>query len=224
MRNLLIISLIFIISSCAGLGVRTAKYEFDQGIGLFNRGQYEKAIPHFEKATEYDPGFAKAYLYLGRSYLNLGKWLEALGPLRTGFRLSPTESRRQARDILLDALFGAASFELKRGNFRKAIGYLREMLELQPQSERGKKELSGALMDFGGRLLSEGNTSGAIDAFSEAVELSPNDLYAYLGLARAFFKSGDFANALQAVREAIKIDPTSKDAQSLSRQLELMKQ
>jgi tetratricopeptide (TPR) repeat protein len=216
----LIIASIFIISSCAGLGIFSgAKHEFDQGLALFNRGRYEEAIPHFEKATEIDPDFAKAHLYLGRSHLHLGKWLNALGPLRTALRLSPTESRKQVIDILLDALFGAASNELKRGNFPKAIGFFKEILEFQPQSDRGTKELLGALMGYGGKLLSEGNAAEAIGAFSEAVKLSPHNLDAYLGLARAFFKSGNFAQALQTAKDAMKIDPTNKDFQFLFREL-----
>lgn len=222
-KKSLIAASIFIMSSCAGLGIFSgAKHEFDQGLDQFNRGRYEEAIPHFERATEMDPDFAKAHLYLGRSYLHLGKWLNALGPLRTALRLSPTESRKQVIDILLDALLGAASYELKRGNFPKGIGYLKEVLGLDPQSDRGTKELVGALMGYGGKLLSEGNAVEAIVAFSEAVKLSPHNLDAYLGLARAFFESGNFAQALQTTKDAMKIDPTNKDFQFLLR--ELMKQ
>lgn len=219
-RNFLIVTSIFIMTSCAGLGIFSgAKHEFDQGLELFNRGRYEEAIPHFEKATEIAPDFAKAHLYLGRSYLNLGKWFNALGPLRMALRLSPAESRKQVIDILFDALLGAASHELKRGNFPKAIGYLKEVLELQPQSDRGRKELLGALIGYGGKLLSEGNAVEAIGAFSEAVKLSPHNLDAYLGLARAFFKSGNFAQALQTAKDAMKIDPTNRDVQFLFREL-----
>ncbi len=74
-------------------------------------------------------------------------------------------------------------------------------------------------MGSGGKLLSEGNTAEAIGAFSEAVQLSPHNLYAYLGLARAFFESGNFAQALQITKDAMKIDPTNKDFQFLLRGL-----
>jgi tetratricopeptide (TPR) repeat protein len=92
--------------SCAGLGVRkAAQSEFDSGLLLFNRGQYEEAIPHFEKATELVPEFGRAYLYLGRVYLNLGKWQEALPPLRTAFRLAPEESNKELAEIIMDIFF-----------------------------------------------------------------------------------------------------------------------
>jgi cytochrome c-type biogenesis protein CcmH/NrfG len=75
------------------------------------------------------------------------------------------------------------------------------------------------LMGYGGKLLSEGNAVEATGAFSEAVKLFPHNLDAYLGLARAFFESGNFAQALQTAKDAMKIDPTNKDFQFLLREL-----
>jgi tetratricopeptide (TPR) repeat protein len=96
--------------SCAGLNVKkTAQCEFDSGLSLFNRGQYEEAIPYFERATELVPEFGRAYLYLGRAYLNLGKWQEALQPLRTAFRLAPEESNKEIAEIIMDIFFKNSS-------------------------------------------------------------------------------------------------------------------
>lgn len=69
------------------------------------------------------------------------------------------------------------------------------------------------LMGYGGKLLSEGNAVEATGAFSEAGKLSPHNLDAYLGLARAFFKSENFAQALQTAKDAMRIDPTNRDVE-----------
>jgi len=218
-KSLLIITSIFIVSACSSLGIFSgAKKAFDQGMTFFNRGHYEDAIPHFEKATEIDPDFGDAYLYLGRSYLNLGKWVQAIAPLRTALRLSPDKSQIEIVSILADALFGAASSEVKKGNFQTSIGFLREALELQPQSERAKNELFSALIAFGGQLLSAGNMTQAITTFNEAIQLSPNNATGYLGLSKAFLKGGDYMKALQAVKDALQIDPANKDVQSFFRE------
>ena len=91
------------------MGKPTAQSEYDLGLSFFNRGHYEEAISHFERATEIQPEFGKAYLYLGRSYLNLSRWKEAISPLRTAFRLSPEESREQIADMIMDVLLLKAS-------------------------------------------------------------------------------------------------------------------
>jgi tetratricopeptide (TPR) repeat protein len=95
--------------SCAGMSVKTARSEFDSGLSLFNRGQYEESIPHFERATELVPDFGRAYLYMGRAYLNLGKWQKALPALRTAFRLAPEESNKEISEIIMDFFFKNAS-------------------------------------------------------------------------------------------------------------------
>ncbi len=106
-RFLFIIMIAFMLQSCAGVGVFSdAQSEFDRGLAFFNRGQYADAVPHFQKSTEYDPNYARAYLYLGRSYVNMRKWREAIPPLRTAYRISPEETQKEVIDILFDALLG----------------------------------------------------------------------------------------------------------------------
>jgi tetratricopeptide (TPR) repeat protein len=219
-KSLLIITSLFVLNACASLGIFSgAKNQFDQGMAFFNRGHYEEAIPHFEKATELDPDFAGAYLYLGKSYLNLARWVQAIAPLRTALRLSPDKSQVEIVSILVDALFGAASSELGKGNFQTSIGFLREALELQPESQRAKNELFSALITFGEGLLSGGNVTQAITNFNEAIQLSPNNATEYLSLSKAFFKHGDYMKALQSVKDAIQIDPANKEVQSFFREL-----
>ena len=95
-----------ILIACAGSEVKKeAKTEFESGLSFFERGQYEEAAPHFQKATELVPDFWEAHLYLARTYLNVGKWREALPPLRTAFRLSPDESHREIGKIVMDIFF-----------------------------------------------------------------------------------------------------------------------
>jgi tetratricopeptide (TPR) repeat protein len=216
-----VISILLILSSCAGLGVQSpAQSAFEQGLALFNQGKYEEAIPHFTRATELDANFARAYLYLGRSYLNVRKWVEAIPPLRTAFRLSPDEVKKETFNVLLDALFGAAVAELNKGNFPSSISFFKEILVLDPRSGKAKNELVGALVLYGGALLSEGKVAEAVKVFTEATELSPQNFDAYLGLTKAFIEHGDMLRALLAIGNAIGINPTNPEAQSLFQQLQ----
>lgn len=108
-RTILLLALVMMIGSCSALRIFSeAQSEYDQGMALFNRGKFEEAIPHFQKATDIDPEFAPAYLYLGKSYLSIRKWREAVPPLRTAYRLSPDKTTAEAFDLILDALMGAA--------------------------------------------------------------------------------------------------------------------
>ena len=106
----LIFIFFFSLFSCAGVETKPpAQAEFETGLSFFNHGSYATAVPHFEKATELNPEFGRAYLYLGRTYLNLGRWREALYPLRTAMRLSPEESKKEIADIIMDILLQNAA-------------------------------------------------------------------------------------------------------------------
>ena len=95
--------------SCATLNeYRPGQTDFDRGLGLFNHGDFKEAVTHFRRATEENPNFAPAYLYLGRSYLSMRRWREALQPLRTAYRLAPEETKEQVFELMMDAFLGAA--------------------------------------------------------------------------------------------------------------------
>ncbi|HEX8948400.1 MAG TPA: tetratricopeptide repeat protein [Dissulfurispiraceae bacterium] len=137
--------LLLAVASCAVIGIGRAQGEFDKGMALFNRGRYEEAAPHFEKATEHDPNFAQAYIYLGRSYLNLRRWSQAVPPLRTALRLSPEETRKEILNMLMDALLGGAVSEYSYGNFNTARAFLREAVGLDPENTKAQMLLKDLL-------------------------------------------------------------------------------
>ena len=85
------------LTACATVGVPSeAQVAFDHGLRLFQRGQYAEAIPLLQEATTRDPQCGQAYLYLGRSYLNLGQWGNAIPVLRTAFRLAPKRANKKS--------------------------------------------------------------------------------------------------------------------------------
>ena len=72
-------------------------------------------------------------------------------------------------------------------------------------------ELVKTLIVFGSVLLSEGNASGAIDKFSEAVDMAPDNMEGYLGLAKAFMQKGDIFDALKIINKAVERAPTDRE-------------
>ena len=208
------------LASCAGLRVSgEAQSEFDKGLALFNRGQFAEAIPYFEKAVSLEPDFYQAHLYLGRSHLNLHAYGKALAPLRTAYRLSPNDFKREVVDLLIDALLGAAFSELKDGNIQTSLSYIREVLSVGPQAQRIKDDLSRLLVAVGTELFKSGNVRDAVKEYTEAIKTNPDNTGAYIGLAKALFKSGDLLKALDAAEKAISLDPDSKEALGIIKDL-----
>lgn len=210
------------LAGCVSPGiVNSAEREFEMGLGFFNRGLYDEAIPHFHRATELDLNYVDAYIYLGRSHLNMARWAQAIPPLRTAFRLSPARTQDEIINFLIDALLGAARTESTNGNYPSVISNLREGLQLKAGSDKLTTQLVAAIIAHGRELLSQGRYRDAIFSFSVAIRLSPDETDAYLGLAEAFFKEGDFFKALDASEKALQIDPSNRDADSLRRQMKI---
>jgi tetratricopeptide (TPR) repeat protein len=219
-RLSILATIIVVLYSCAtGPLFSRADKEFEAGLSKFNSGRYEEAIPHFSRAAELDPEYVEAYLYLGRSYVSLQRWIDAVPPLRTAYRLSPSETRKEAGNLLLDALLGAAVSEFSSGNFRTSISYLRDGLALEPGSERVKSELMKSLLALGEKSINEGNFQEAISVYEEVLDLFPTNLEAYLGLGKAYFQNGDYNKAVEAVKNVIGVDPNNEKAMFLLRQI-----
>lgn len=133
LRGLLLFLAALSLVSCAGLGVRSdAEQDFDRGLSLFNKGKYAEAVPHFDRAISLDPNYGVAYLYLGRSYVSLRQWEKALPALRTALRLAPEDTKKEALNVLMDALFSASVSEFHKGNLKSSGKYLDEATELDP--------------------------------------------------------------------------------------------
>jgi tetratricopeptide (TPR) repeat protein len=209
------------LTACAHVGVHSdAQGAFDHGLRLFQRGQYAEAIPLLQEATQLDPQFGQAYLYLGRSYLNLGQWGHAIPVLRTAFRLAPEASKHEITQLLLDALLGGATAALKTGGFREAVGLLKEALGLAPHAQHLLPPLVEALIGLGGQLLAQGQLRDAISAFTQATQLAPQQVDAYVGLARALWQQGALFKALAAVQTALRLAPNDSTVRALLHQLQ----
>lgn len=106
-----------LLSSCATFRSFTPGYDsFEAGMASFNHGHFDSAIQHFRKSTLENPNSAQAYLYLGRSYISVGRWKSAIQPLRTAFRLSPHEARDEIMNLIVDAVFAAATMDSRSGD------------------------------------------------------------------------------------------------------------
>ncbi|HMK43656.1 MAG TPA: tetratricopeptide repeat protein [Dissulfurispiraceae bacterium] len=105
--------LVVMLAALSGCGLSAGQDAFDKGMAYFSQGNYEQAIPHFQRAIDLDPEFVDAYIYLGRSQLNMKHWRESIAPLRTAYRLAPDRTKGVVQDLIMDAILGAATQGLK---------------------------------------------------------------------------------------------------------------
>jgi tetratricopeptide (TPR) repeat protein len=221
-RLFMLIAAALLLGSCAMIPgfVSEAQNEFEEGLALFNSGRYQESIPRFQRATDLDPNFGRAYLYLGRSYIGLKSWRQALTPLRTAYRLSPEETKKEALDLLIDALFAGGLDAFKTGNFESSLEYLKEVLGLQPTSAKARSEFLKALIAHGGNSLSRGNLPQAIRLIPRRSSYRPTVSTPYSASAKHSGETVKFSKALEAATVAVTVEPGNSEIQSFLQELQ----
>jgi hypothetical protein len=58
----------------------------------------------------------------------VGRWKSAIQPLRTAFRLSPHEARNEIMNLIVDAVFAAATNDLRLGESGSSDGRYKDLL------------------------------------------------------------------------------------------------
>ena len=101
---------------------------------------------------------------------------------------------------------GLASFA---NSDEEAIGYLRRVLEINPQNEQALVSLHKTLVNEGIRLAKADNRSRARWLLMEASALNPNSELVWLSLAAVVEKPADAVRCLQKV---LKINPNNEQA------------
>ena len=173
-------------------GVITPMIYIHLGNAQLNSGQYESALTNILLGTSGDPAILQAYFVQGQVLNALGRYNEAIAPLKTYLVYSPNEaaawlSLAQASFKLGDfeqalvaysqllmfeehnfeALFNRGLMYFESGNYEEAQADLELAREIDPLSDR-------VAFAFGKLYLILGNPELALEALDEAIQNSQN--------------------------------------------------
>jgi predicted CXXCH cytochrome family protein len=157
-------------------------------------------------------GIASSDRELGLAYANVAieknnrVWgMRAFELLRKAAEVSPNDARVASQ---------LAQLYDRMGNERKAC-------ELYAQAVRSEPASVAAKVNLGTCMAKEGRVAESIELWSDVVARAPGLESARFNLAVAQYRSGDAAAAQRTLREALAINPASRRAVQLMRQLEI---
>jgi Flp pilus assembly protein TadD len=147
------------------------------------------------QAVTVNPRWARAHLNLGTVLAASGRHDEALGHFRTALAFAPTNA---------NAHLSAGLALARLGRLDEAVAAYRRGLTLRPDDATGRTHL--------GELLGRrGDWAGAEREYRIALGLAAHpDLFNSLGVALA--QQGRFADAAEAFRQSLRLDPAHSDA------------
>lgn len=165
------------------------------GIVLWEKGQREEAISHFEKAVNIRPWNVFAQNNLALSLFRQGRLEEAIAHLQMSLQSQPdnTETRK---------ILGAVLFQAGRVN--EAIAQWEQTLKIQPADWEARNSLAWVFATYPNTSIRDGRR--AVNLAQEALRLSggKNPLI-FRTLAAAYAESGRYAEAIDTAQRGLEL-------------------
>jgi tetratricopeptide (TPR) repeat protein len=178
------------------------------------KGEHDMAIRDFSKAIELNPTNALAYENRGEAYKAKGDYDSAIREYSKAIELSEAFSDK--------AHIGRGDAYNAKGDYDSAIQDYSRVIQAYPDYypdtfiKRGdvyksKGDFEKAAQDYNnhGNALIKGKKDydGAIQDYSKAIELVPQDAVAYKNRGNAYKAKGDYEYAFQDYSKAIELNP-----------------
>ena len=176
----------------------------EEGMALFEQGNFNGAIVHYKNALEKDPNFVDARFNLGLAYLETGKLDQA--------------EREFQKVQLQNPQDGRIGFQLARiANFQNkpavAVPLLMEYLKEKPNDP-------GAIEQLAFSATISGDFASAREYLEQALTLEPGRISSKLALINNYMSQGDRGEARKAIDALLAQDPKNRAGLHALAQLE----
>ena len=162
--RLLLLATLFILGSGCASSKKSVKHEealdyFNRGVDLYNNGQVEEAIEHYQKALELDPDFAYGHRTLGTAFKEQGRLEEAIEQYHEAVRANPKFS----------------DLHVEIGDIYHQQGLLDEALAEYKEALRFHFMFFQTHESIGDVYLDKGMIQESVDAYEQALVLKPDE-------------------------------------------------
>jgi protein O-mannosyl-transferase len=166
------------------------------GIVLFEKGQLDDAIAHYETTLQMQPNFWDADYNLGTALLGKGQVDEAIVYCDKAVRMQPNDP---------DAQVALANALLQKRRIDDAIVHYQKAVAIRPDYFLARYGLGHA-------LLERGKLDAAIEHSRAALLIQPNNADCHTVLAIALDEKGQSGEAIKHYEKALQISPQSVSA------------
>ena len=173
-------------------------YNFNQGVGAWEKQDYTKAYKSFNDALVFMPGDTTLTYYAGIAAIQSNDYQKGVEKyLALIDRKDYSEHKKIVKDI--------PNLYLSLNDTTNAIKYAGIATKYYPEDS----EIANQNINYN---IALGNTAGILGELKSQIEKEPNNktLYFYLGIAESSLNNN--AAAYEAYKKAVEIDPSYADA------------
>jgi len=182
-----------------------AKWPYFRGHASLRKGDRKDAARSFERTRALDSRYVPALVWLGDTYLDLGRNSDAQAAFAGALALQPDSA---------PALFGAGRAALARQAYGEATGYLERALQVDPRATVINYPLAMAYRGTGQRekadalLQRRGNTAPDLpDPLLQQADVVLESAVSYEGIGMQALRRQDWGGAVQAFRRGLEVAP-----------------
>ncbi len=162
---------------------------------LIQRNEYQAALDYAIEGSAGDPTLLEGYLAVGRAYVELEVYSDALWPLQTYTAYRPDDA--VGWTYLARALF--------------ALGAIDQSLDAVDRALSLNSRYAPAYLARGLMRIEKGDYQGALSDMLQAQRYGAETFWLTLGLAKAYLHVGNRVEATRYVAEALRTAPSARD-------------
>jgi tetratricopeptide (TPR) repeat protein len=174
---------------------------FNRGEVRYQMGQFTAAVADYTRAIELAPQDAASYNSRGHAHYRLGKDRQAMRDFTKAVEVDPKN---------VEALANRGDLYAELGFYAKAVGDYQQAVRLDPHSQRALQSAAWLMATCPEARFR--STQGALENAAKALELNASRDHRFLDtLAAAEANAGNYAEAQEAVRQAMELAPPESD-------------
>lgn len=196
--------------------------QLEEARAMVSAGDFEDAVEAYEEilAAQED---ARKYYDQGCRYLLVMKYGKAIISFKQALRIN---------DLYAEAYKGLADAYRGKGDEENCKSYLKRAAEIYAQFDRLEetKRIFIEILKYetktpnpyntlGVKLRQQGDYAGAIHAYTQALELTPEDENIHFNMSKAFYFMGDLDAARDSIILALSYNPDFPEAQTIHKRL-----
>lgn len=192
--------------------------ELNEAKDMVKQGNFDDAIEAFEELISYQDE-AQKYYDMGCQFMVQTRYGKAIVSFKKAVKIN---------DLFAEAYKGLADAYKGKGDMDTCKKFLKKAADVHAQFDRLEETKSlfieilkyeadtpNPFNTLGVTLRKQGDYPGAIHAYRQALELTPNDENIYFNMAKALYFMGKLDEASKEIAMSLKMNPEFREADKL---------
>lgn len=169
---------------------------YNEGIALYEQGDFESAITRFNEAIALDSKNAKYYYNLGLSFVKISNYEEAVRAFNNCLQYNPDDN---------EAYYNIGIANAEKGDYESAIKAYNKAISINPNDYAPYDSLGSAYYVTDKLQL-------ALENFNKAASKAPSNPSVAYNLAYTYYMQDMLDEAKDAFKKVLKLNPSDEEA------------